>query len=326
MAMRSFYFLVFISYISLTGCSTTFSDDPALWVYDRGSLPKPDTQLKIAGLGPCTDNPDRMLHINSKEPVTILAHGCFASAGRFRALAEVFAFHGQQTACFNYDDRDSLMVSSDQFISAMKKLNAAIPNKNFTIIGHSQGGLITRKALIRDRESSLFDEDINLSLVTISSPVAGIHAASHCGSTFMKVATLGLIVPVCYAISGGKWYEITAQSDFIQKPGKLVPQVSDYLKIVTDEKNTCRRFDKDGGCAEDDYVFSVEEQYFTAVDQDERLNNVELDAGHVEIVGDHRVAPRKLINILQNEGYMSKTTAKRKDELERLLAVLYGLK
>ncbi|MDH5600663.1 MAG: hydrolase [Gammaproteobacteria bacterium] len=322
--MRSVYLLLYC--FCLVGCSTTFSDDPALWEYDRGSLPKADMKLNIAGLGPCTDNPDRTLHLNSMEPVTILVHGCFASAGRFRALAEVFAFHGQQAACFNYDDRDSLMVSSKQLISAVKKLNAAIPNKNFTIIGHSQGGLITRKALIRERESSLTGEDINLSLVTISAPVGGIAAADHCGSTFMQVATLGLIVPVCYAISGGKWYEITAQSDFIQKPGKLVPQVRDYLKIVTDEKNTCRRLDKDGSCTEDDYVFSVEEQYMNAVDQDKRLNNVELQAGHVEIVGDHKIAPRKLITILQNQGYIPQTSAKRKNDLENLLVVLYGLK
>ena len=321
--MRGLFLLLCLTYLSLPGCSTTFSADPALWVYDQGALAKPDTHLKIDGLGPCTDNPDRTLHLNSNAPVTILAHGCFASSGRFRALAEVFAFHGQQTACFNYDDRDSLMVSSEQLITAVKKLNAATQNKNFTIIGHSQGGLITRKALTADRESSLLDEDINLSLVTISAPLGGIDAASHCGSTFMRVATLGLIVPVCYAISGGKWYEITAQSDFIQQPGKLVPQVRDYLKIVTDETNTCRRFQENGRCAEDDYVFSLEEQYMNEVDQDKRLKNVELHAGHVEIVGDHKVAPRKLINLLQSKGYMSVTTAKHKDELEKLLAFLY---
>ena len=325
MSMRGVYILLCFTYLSLSGCSTTFSDDPALWVYDRGSLPNADIQLKIDGLGPCTDNPDRTLHLNSNSPVTILAHGCFASAGRFRALAEVSAFHGQQTACFNYDDRDSLMVSSEQLITSLKKLNMATKNKNFTIIGHSQGGLITRKALVREWESSLVDEDINLSLVTISAPVGGIYAASHCGSPFMRVATLGLIVPACYAVSGGKWYEITPQSDFIQKPGKLIPQVRDYLKIVTDEKNTCRHLDKDGSCAEDDYVFSLEEQYMKTVDQDERLKNVELHAGHVEIVGDHKIAPRKLISILQNKGYMPVTSAKRKDDLERLLAVLYGL-
>lgn len=283
--MRKVYLLLFFTFFSLTGCSTTFSDDPALWVYDRGTLPKPDTQLNIDGLGPCTDNPDRTLHLHSTSPVTILTHGCFASSGRFRALAEVFAFHGQQTACFNYDDRDSMMLSSEQLMTSVRKLNAAMSNKNFTIIGHSQGGLITRKALIRDRKSSLLGEDINISLVTISAPLGGISAASHCGSTFMHVVTLGLIVPICYAVSGDKWYEITEQSDFIQKPGELIPQVKDYLKIVTDENNTCRRFEKDGHCVEDDYVFSIEEQYLNAVDKDQRLKKVELHAGHVEIVG-----------------------------------------
>ena len=324
--MRSVYLLLCFTYLSLSGCSTTFSDDPTLWKYDRGSLSMPDAHLKIDGLGPCTDNPDRTLHLNSSSPVTILTHGCFASAGRFRALAEVFAFHGQQTVCFNYDDRDSLMVSSAQLITAVKKLNSAVKTKNFTIIGHSQGGLISRKALVRERESSLLGEDINLSLVTISAPLGGIEAAWHCSSKIMRVATLGLIVPVCYAVSGGKWYEITAQSDFIQKPGKLVPQVKDYLKIVTDETNTCRRFKEDGGCAENDYVFSLKEQYINKVDEDKRLKNVELHAGHVEIVGDHRVAPRKLINILQSKGYMSATTAKRTDDFEKLLAFLYALK
>lgn len=297
-----------------------------MWRYDRGTLPEPDLSLKIDGLGPCTDNPDRTLHVNSSSPVTILAHGCFASAGRFRALAEVFAFHGQQAACFTYDDRDSLMLSSAQLIQAVKKLNAATQNKDVTIIGHSQGGLITRKALVREREPSLHGENINLGLITISAPLGGIEAASHCGSTVWQVVTLGLIVPICYAVSGDKWYEITEHSEFIKNPGELIPQVKNYLKIVTNENNTCRRHDATGNCIEDDYVFSLDEQYFAAVDQDKRLDNVELHAGHVEIVGNHRVAPRKLISILQNKGYMNSTSAERKQDFEALLAFLYGLK
>lgn len=307
----------------LTGCSTTFSDDPALWTYNQGSLPKPDIQVKIDGLGPCTDNPDRTLHLNSKSPTIVLTHGCFASSGRFRALAEVFAFHGQQTACFTYDDRDSMMKSSSQLVDGIKKLNQSMQNNNITIIGHSQGGLISRKALTRERKNSLLDENINLRLATISAPLNGIHSASDCGSTLWRIMSLGLIVPICYSVSGDKWYEITKYSDFIQKPGELVPQVNEYLKIVTDENNTCRTKNAEGVCIEDDYVFSVEEQYFKAVDQDKRLVNVELNAGHVEIVGDHRIAPRKLINILQSKGYMKKTKATRKWDFEKLLSYLY---
>lgn len=62
------------------------------------------------------------------------------------------------------------------------------------------------------------------------------------------------------------------------------------------------------------------------VEQDERLKNVELHAGHVKIVGDHKIAPRKLINILQNNGYMSVKKAKQKEELERLFTFLYELR
>jgi hypothetical protein len=46
--------------------------------------------------------------------VTILVHGCFGSAGRFRPLAQVYAFQGQQTACFSYNDRNRLFTSKAQ--------------------------------------------------------------------------------------------------------------------------------------------------------------------------------------------------------------------
>lgn len=320
------YVIAGIVALLVTGCaSTPYVNDPSLWEYNRGNLPTPDLKLDIAGLGPCTDNPDRTLQLDSKQPTIILTHGCFSSSGRFRALAEVFAFHGQQTACFTYDDRDKLTKSADELIDAVKQLGRSMQNKNITIIGHSQGGLISRNAMTKDRKLNLVGEDLNLELVTISAPFNGIATANHCGSTLLQIVTLGLIVPICYAISGDKWYEITKHSDFIQNPGTLVPQIDSYLKIVTDETNTCRRFDNDGICAEDDYVFSVPEQYYSAVDNDKRITNIELNAGHVEIVGDQKVVPNKLIAILQQQGIMKQTSAEQKLQLEQLLAQLYGL-
>src|SRR5690348_12336452 len=73
-----------------------------------GRLPPPDTQLSIPGLGPCTDSPDRTLRFGASQPLHVLVHGCFGSSGQFRALAQVLAFHGQQAACFTYDDRAKL--------------------------------------------------------------------------------------------------------------------------------------------------------------------------------------------------------------------------
>ena len=319
--------LILLTITLISGCSTTIPNDPALWTIDRGKLPATDVSANIKGLGPCTDNPDRTLHLSSQHPTIILAHGCYASAGRFRALAEVFAFHGQQTACFNYDDRDSLTTSSDEMVEALQQLGAVMENKQFTIIGHSQGGLISRKALVSEREQPLDSDAMQLRLVTISAPFSGITAASHCGSTFVKVVTLGLIIPICYAVSGDKWYEITTESEFIRQPGTLVPQVEEFLKIVTDERNTCRRYDEKGICLEDDFVFSVEEQYYSPIDQDQAtgLTNVEVHAGHAEIVGDQRIAPVKLIRVLQQNGVMKKTVAAQQRQLENLLAYLYDL-
>jgi alpha-beta hydrolase superfamily lysophospholipase len=315
--------LLFLVLFVVTGCGKSIRDDSSLWKIDSSNLPAADISVKIDGLGPCTDNPDRTLHLNSKQPTIILAHGCFASAGRFRALSEVFAFQGQQTACFTYNDRDSMLQSSSEFVTAIQKLGRVMQNKHFTIIGHSQGGLISRKALIKEREPILNDPELDLRLVTISSPFSGIEAAAHCGSPVARVLTLGLIVPVCYAISGGKWYEITSASDFIQKPGTFIPQVSDYLKIVTDERNTCRHYDEEGHCVEDDYVFSVAEQYYPAIDKDSTLTNVQLHAGHVEIVGGRHVAPTKLIHIFQQYHIMNTTAVGRRSAFHSLLARLY---
>ena len=137
--------------VILPGCATEGSVDPAMHAFDPGTLPPADIVLNIPGLGPCTDNPDRSLHLNSQQPVTVLVHGCFGSSGLFRGLAQVLAFHGQQTVCFTYNDRDSMMVSSAELISALEQLANRMANKYVTVIGYSQGALIARKALVSDR-------------------------------------------------------------------------------------------------------------------------------------------------------------------------------
>jgi hypothetical protein len=51
--------------------------------------------------------------------------------------------------------------------------------------------------------------------------------------------------------------------------------------------------------------------------------NVEVEAGHVEIVGDKEVAPRKLLAILQQQGLLAATPPERRAALEQLLAEIY---
>jgi len=309
--------------LNLTGC-TVVSSDPALFAYDQSRLPPADISLTIPGLGPCTNNPDRTLHLNAQQPVTVLVHGCRGSTGNFRALAEVMAFHGQQSACFDYDDRDSLMLSSAQLAAALDALAARMRNKQITVIGHSQGALVSRKALIAARPNPMQDKEAQLRLVTISGPFSGIASAEQCGSPtfYMRVLTLGLVEQLCKIVSGDKWYEITSASDFIRQPGDLRDQVQTYLKINTDERGACYR-NKDGDCTEKDYTFSLEEQHFAPVDKAPLVQIVEIKAGHVEIVGDQRVAPRKLIAILQQNGILNRTESQRSAAFDLLLARLY---
>ncbi len=307
----------------LAGCATQRTMDPELQTFDQGQLPEANVTLTIPGLGPCTDNPDRSLHLNAQQPVNVMVHGCFGSSGEFRGMAQVLAFHGQQTACFTYNDRDRMMLSSAQLNAALDQLGQKMDTPRVTVIGHSQGALIARKALVADRPDALRNRDLELNLVTVSGPFAGIASAHQCGNPVTRALTFGLIAPLCQLVTGDKWSEITYNSAFILQPGLLHKQVSGYLKVVTDERDTCRR-SKAGTCLESDDIFSLQEQRNRIVDSDPLVKIVEVQAGHVEIVGDKRVAPVKLIAILQENGIIHPTEPERAEKLGLLLTRLYG--
>lgn len=309
--------------LAAAGCATPVPSDPALATIDSSQLPVPDTSIKIPGLSPCTTARDATIHLNANNPVNIIVHGCYSSAARFRALAQVFAFHGQQTICFNYNDRDSLKKSSTQLVDALRLLSNSLNNRNITIIGHSQGGLLARHALSQQYENLIPRTNTQVRLVTISSPFSGIEAADHCASPTARALSLGLVIPICRLISGDKWFEITRASGFIKQPGHLLDQVTSHIKIVTDERGSCRQYDEAGNCTEDDYVFSLKEQYHAGVDKPSQVKNIEVTAGHAEIVGDHLTPPEKLIALLQKNGVMRPTSPLRQQLLSRLLTQLY---
>jgi hypothetical protein len=310
----------------LAGCAAQGVSEPQFESMDEGKLPPADSSLNIPNLGPCTDNADRSLKLNSQQPVTVLVHGCFSSSGNFRGLAQVLAFNGQQTACFTYNDRDSLSVPSAQLTAAIDQLGQKISNKSITVIGHSQGALVARKALVADQSKPAeppLHKDLKLRLVTVSGPFAGIESARPCGNPLTRLLTFGLIGPMCKLVTGDKWSDITYNSDFILQPGKLSRQVQTYLKVVTDEQGSCRRV-KDGKCTESDEIFSLQEQDNATIDHDPVVKIVQVKAGHVEIVGDKQVAPGKLIAILQQNGIINPTEPARQAKLKQLMARLYG--
>lgn len=315
--------LVLISCFLVGACAHqegTYIDSP---LSNVSRLPNPDVTTHIASLSNCTHQKSDELNLNSQEPVIIIVHGCFSSAGRYRTLADVYAFHGQQTVCFNYDDRERLTSSSTELIKAIEELSLVLQEPKIMLIGHSQGGLVARRALIEERSDRIDASDIEIDLATISAPFGGIEAATHCGSKTLAWLSLGLVKPICQLITGRKYQDIPANSDFISKPGNLIPSVNRHLKIVTDEVNTCRVYDEHGACIEDDFVFSVDEQKQQVVDTQPGLIPLVVKAGHVEIVGDSDTVPRKLIELLQQQGFLRDTPNEDKGELTKLLADLY---
>jgi len=305
----------------LGGCATREPANPVFFQIESGSLPLTDTAFKIPGLMPCTDNPDHSLHLKLGQPIYVLVHGCFGSSGQFRGMSQVLAFHGQQTACFTYDDRAKLARSATELRRAADSLAEQSRAPMITIIGHSQGALIAHKSLT-DLPVGLKNRGTEWRLVTISGPFSGIKAARTCGRTWLYPVTLGLLPLSCYAVTGAKWADITYSSHLIREPGVLIPQVSQFLKIDTDERGACRR-EEGGRCVEKDEVFSLAEQRNSIVEADRRVRRVEVRAGHVEIVGDKRVAPTKLIAILQQQDAMLATPRQRLSAFNQLLDYIY---
>lgn len=290
---------------------------------EGGGLPNPNRVAAIAHLGPCTDSKDRSIKFNADHPITILVHGCNGSAGRFRSLAQLYAFHGQQAVCFSYNDRDDLVEVSNRLTESVTALAKLTNNRSIAILGHSMGGLVARKTMEDQLAHPLKNSSLNISLATVSAPLAGINQARTCGSSSLQWLSLGIIPLTCWMVTGENWTQITPASDFIQRPRHLLPNVQRYLKIVTDETDSCRRKNSDGQCTQSDYTFSLPEQYNPIVDAYPRLTNIEVKAGHVEIVGHEDAAPRKLITILQQQGLLAPTPSSRKHKFEQLLGRLY---
>jgi hypothetical protein len=312
--------LISLMIAALAGCAVR--DTLKFTNLDPGHLPKPTIVLQIPGLGPCTDNPDRSLHINSHQPISILVHGCFGSSGQFRGIAQVLAFHGQQTACYTYDDRARLDDSAAQLRQSIQQMATQSDVPLISVIGHSQGALIARKSVASLSSMQFPRNSVDLRLVTISGPFGGIEAAHTCGRAGLYPLTLGLLPLSCYLVTGAKWVDIAGNSPFILDPGNLAPEVVSHLKIDTNERNTCRS-EKQGRCVEDDEVFSLEEQRNIRVENDPRVKRLEVNAGHVEIVGNKRDAPMKLLSILQNERIIPATPAAQRSAFVELLAKIY---
>lgn len=303
---------------ALTGCWTA----PRALIITNGTA---DVGTWIDGLSSCRPEDGSVIRIDPDRPLTLFVHGCNSPTGGFRTLAQVFEAHGQQTLCFNYNDRERLDSAAARLVTVLEALEAHLPAGKITILGHSQGGLIGRRAVVGDRGGALHvKKAFQIRLVTVSSPFAGIDSSRHCGLTWLHLVTLGLTAVVCQGIAGSKWHDIFPGSRFMHHPGQLAPNVTGHVMIVTDERGSCRRVGGDGSCAERDFTFALDEQYDRGVDSDRRVEGVEVKAGHTEIVGERGTPPTKLISILQAQDILVQTPPERRVEIAQLLERLYG--
>lgn len=279
---------------ALAGCATSGNNLPI----DAHRLPGYDSALEISGLSPCTAEADRHLRLNRSAPVAVLVHGARGAPRHLRLLAQELANRGLQTICFEYDNREMLVTSAVKLARSIDALASVLVRPDIILVGHSQGGLIARKALVQELAEPMQAQQARVNLVTVSTPFAGIATARLCASTPARVLSLGLGDLVCRLVSGKKWYEITHASNFIREPGTLVRMVRKHLLVITDESGTCRRFDVRGSCVEDDHVINVGEQHYPTVDAEPRATQVVIKAGHLEIVGESGGSAAKLVKVM----------------------------
>jgi hypothetical protein len=287
-------------------------------IHTRDDLPAE----RIVGLFPCEAGGRDVVDLDPTRPLTVLVHGCNSSGERFKTLAQVFEANGQQTICFNYNDRDYLNTSATQLASALSALERRLEPGELTLLGHSQGGLVARRALQADLPQPLISrEGFSYQLVTISSPFSGIASATDCARTWLHVVSLTTTVAVCLVITGNKWTEIPPGSAFMNNRTPLV--MTRHLQIVTDERATCRQRRENGTCKVDDFVFGLDEQHNPIVTTDPRVSTVELKEGHAAVVGENGVAPLLLIETLQKEHVLVATPPEQRASFSGLLTRLY---
>jgi len=310
--------LIFVLNLLFIGCSFVQPAPPITIINTQVS--ETDTVITIPGLSQCRKDIQAGASINADKAVYLMVHGCRGSAGSFKKLAEVLEYQGKQALCYTYNDRDKLSDVASHLSATVGELSGYLNNPEITLIGHSQGGLIARKSVTKE---FLTGKAASLTLVTVSAPLSGIRAAEACGKTSIRLATLGIHDLACRLISGGKWFEITSSSNYIQTPGELQSSVVKYALVMTDETGSCREYDASGNCLRDDYVFSLREQQLPVATQGLQALSKVIKDGHVAVVGENEKVPYKLIYALQDLEVLEKTPVYEEAKFSEFLQELY---
>ena len=168
--------IILSAVLLIDGCAGITAKNTKPIAEIKSDFPATGLIIDIEGLSTCDSDFNRKTSINPKQPLTILVHGCNGSAGHFKKLSNVLAFQGQQSICFSYNDRDSLAKTAERLAKTVDSLSQQLTSPDITVLGHSQGGLIARKALTANIEHSI-NSSINLKLVTVSAPLSGVSSS-----------------------------------------------------------------------------------------------------------------------------------------------------
>lgn len=212
------------------------------------------------------------LPLDPRRPVVVWVHGYDPAQGEADPLLRDLERRGYQIVRFRYDWGQDMDGSADALVRAVRALRAEFGLKRLTVVAHSQGGLVSRKAMTVGREPTLAG-DVPIDLVTIASQFPGYGSANF---TYLlpKVNIFGV---------KASHRDLRSWSPFIRHPGALGANVR-HIKIETRERGKQRL---ENGKRVDDC--SAPNQPQPEVDADPRLvHKATLDLGHVGVLRDDR--------------------------------------
>lgn len=210
------------------------------------------------------------LPLDPRRPVVVWVHGYDPAQGEADPLLRDLARRGHQVVRFRYDWRQRMDGSADALVLALRALRAEYSLPRLMVVAHSQGGLISRKAMTVGRPLTLAG-DVPIDLWTIASQFPGYNSANM---TYLlpKVNIFGV---------KASHRDLRSWSPFIRHPGALGANVR-HVKVETAERGKRRL--EDGRLVDD---CSAPRQPQPEVDADPRLvHKVTLDLGHVGVLRD----------------------------------------
>ena len=214
----------------------------------------------------------------------ILVHGFNPTSSELDPLENELEHRGYKVVRFTYDYKQALEISADEFTQFVLRLSAETTGGNLTVIAHSMGGLVSRRAMTAGRRQSLAGTATPVKLITIASPFGGFASAN--ATLLWPFNTFGI---------NESFRSLGTMRDFIRTPGALGQNIS-HIKIETDEREKTRT---QNGMTVSDALVLPENQKNNAVDSDPGLKaKITLNAGHMGVLSTGSAVSGQLLEAL----------------------------